>query len=39
VLANFGLSADPIEGDTNGDCVVNFSDLNVVLAAFGEQCD
>lgn len=30
------LAAPPCPGDTNGDNVVNFTDLNTVLAAFGQ---
>jgi hypothetical protein len=26
-------------GDTNGDGIVNFADLNTVLTNFGEECD
>lgn len=29
-------AAQPCEGDTNGDNIVNFSDLNAVLASFGQ---
>ena len=36
VLAVFGQSTSV--GDTNGDGVVNLSDLNAVLGAFGTDC-
>ncbi len=26
---------EPLQGDANGDCAVNFNDLNVVLANWG----
>jgi hypothetical protein len=26
-------------GDTNGDNIVNFADLNTVLTNYGEECD
>ena len=35
--ANLGVDVAPCPGDTNGDGVVNFSDLNAVLSAFGQS--
>ncbi|MEA5486611.1 hypothetical protein [Pseudanabaena sp. CCNP1317] len=32
-----GAATTPCPGDTNGDGVVNFSDLNAVLSAFGQS--
>ncbi|MBX3352573.1 MAG: hypothetical protein KF684_06525 [Phycisphaeraceae bacterium] len=35
--ANLGVDAPACPGDANGDGVVNFSDLNAVLSAFGQS--
>jgi hypothetical protein len=35
--AAFFETGAPCAGDTNGDNVVNFTDLNAVLAAFGQS--
>ncbi len=37
--AESNLGVDPVDcaGDTNGDNIVNFTDLNAVLAAFGQS--
>ena len=36
---NLGIDPVACPGDTNGDNIVNFTDLNTVLAAFGESGD
>jgi hypothetical protein len=37
ILKIVGAIADPCPGDTNGDNIVNFADLNAVLSAFGQS--
>jgi hypothetical protein len=34
--AALACAAPPCSGDTNGDNIVNFTDLNAVLSAFGQ---
>lgn len=37
-MANGPLfSMSPCPGDANGDRVINFADLNIVLSAFGTE--